>query len=279
MIRAGANRASARHRLKGAIAAAAPHDRGPASGATLLTYHRVGGGTTDELDLTVDQLTAQLDLLVAERHDVLSLDAALDRLDAGDPTPSVVLTFDDGFAEVFSSAWPLLRDRRLPFTVYLAAGLVDGQMRWEGSDAASQGSPALTWQQLAEMHASGLCTVANHTWDHAGPDTVDVGQLDRCSEEIERRLGVRPQHFAWTWGVEVPNLMPAVRERFRSAATGDLGRNGPDGDRHALRRVPVRRTDPLPFFRAKLRGRLFPERAYASIVGAAKTLRRIADRG
>lgn len=254
-------------------------DAQAASGATLLTYHRVGGGTSDELDLPVDQLVAQVDLLVAERREVLSLDAALDRLEAGDRTPSLVLTFDDGFADVFTHAWPLLRDRQLPFTVYLAAGLVDGEMHWEGSDAASQGAPALTWQQLAEMQASGLCTVANHTWDHAGPDVVDERQLDRCSDEIERRLGVRPVHFAWTWGVEVPALMPSVRARFRSAATGDLGRNGPDSDRHALRRVPVRRTDPLPFYRTKLHGRLLPERAYASIVGAAKTLRRIADRG
>ena len=278
MARPGAHRASSRQRLKSAIAAVA-RERGPARGATLLIYHRVGGGTTDELDLPAEELAAQLDLLVVEGHQVLSLDAALDRLEAGDPTPSVVLTFDDGFADVFTHAWPLLRDRRLPFTVYLAAGLVDGEMRWEGSDAASQGAPALTWEQLAEMHASGLCTVANHTWDHAGPDTVDKRQLDRCSDEIERRLGIRPQHFAWTWGVAVPALMPAVRERFRSAATGDLGRNGPGIDRHALRRVPVRRSDPLAFYRAKLRGRLLPERAYASIVGAAKTLSRITDRG
>jgi hypothetical protein len=37
-----------------------------------------------------------------------------------------------------------------------------------------------------------------------------------------------------------------------------------------LRRVPVRRTDPLEFFRAKLSGQLRAERAYQRLVAAAK---------
>jgi peptidoglycan/xylan/chitin deacetylase (PgdA/CDA1 family) len=245
-------------------------DHGPATGATLLIYHRIGGGTDDELDLPVDRLASQLDVLVAEGHDVLSLDAALDRLDVGDGRPSVVLTFDDGFADVFTHAWPLLQERRLPFTVYVSAGLIGAQMRWEGSTASSQGSRALDWAQLTEMQASGLCTVGNHTWDHAAPDVVDVAQLDRCSDEIEARLGRRPAHFAWTWGIEVPSLLPAVRARFRSAATGALGRNDLERDRWALCRVPVRRTDPMAFFSAKLQGNLGPEQTYAGLVLAAK---------
>ncbi|MGH9084633.1 MAG: polysaccharide deacetylase family protein [Acidimicrobiales bacterium] len=249
-------------------------DRAPAEGATILIYHRVGGGSRDELDLPVPAFAAQLDALVDSDHDVLSLDAALDRLDAGDRRPAVVLTFDDGFADVHDVALPLLRERRLPFTLYLAAGLVGGTMAWEGSAASSQGSPALTWAQLEALSGSGLCTIGNHTWDHATPAAVDVGQLDRCSDAIDARLGARPRHFAWTWGVPVPSLLPAVRDRFRSAATGEVGRNGPGGDRHALRRVPVRATDPPSFFAAKLRGGLWGERAYGAVVELARGRRR-----
>ena len=261
---------SARAAVKAALAAGGTFDRGRATGATLLIHHRVGGGTADELDLPVASLEEQLDVLVDGGHDVVALDTALDRLAAGDPSPSVVLTFDDGFQDVFAAAWPMLRERSLPFTVYLTAGLVGEDMRWEGSTSASQGAAALTWDEVGEMHGSGLCTVGNHTWDHAGPDTVDEGQLDRCSELIARRLGEPPRHFAWTWGVEVPRLRSAIEERFRSAATGQLGRNEPGSDAHALRRVPVRATDPLGFYRAKLQGRLVPERAYASVVAGAK---------
>lgn len=268
-----------RQTCKQGLALLARLDRAPAEGATVLIYHRVGGGTGDELDLSVESFTAQIDVLTEGGHEVISLDAALDRLDAGDCRPSVVLTFDDGFADIRAQVFPLLAERGLPFTIYLAAGLVGGSMTWEGSRAASQGAPALTWEDLIAMHASGLCTVGNHTFTHAGPEAVDVEELDRCSRSIADHLGAAPAHFAWTWGVPVSSLLPAVRDRFRSAATGRLGRNLPDVDRHALRRVPVRASDPLPFFEAKLVGDLLPERSYSGLAEMAKRTMRLVGRG
>ncbi|HET7487412.1 MAG TPA: polysaccharide deacetylase family protein [Acidimicrobiales bacterium] len=241
----------------------------PAAGASLLIYHRVGGGSPDERDLSVVDFEAQLDALAGA--DVVPVDTALDRLDAGDGRPSVVLTFDDGFADVFHNAWPLLRERALPFTLYVAAGYVGGTMQWEGSTARQPGA-AIGWDELAELSASGLCTVGNHTFTHARPHLLTTDELDRCTAALFDRIGTRPRHFAYTWGVDVPDMHAALRERFRSAATGHLGRNGPGCDRMALRRIPVRRSDPIEFFRAKLAGRLLPERAYGAAVTMAKRL-------
>ena len=261
--------AGVRSRIKRQLARVAASR--PADGATLLIYHRVGGGSTDELDVSLTDFTAQMDVLATPPgRPVVPLDEAVDRLRRGDRTGSVVLTFDDGFADVFDHAWPVLKERSLPFTVYLASGLVGGEMRWEGSTAKATGARALSWAQLAEMTGHGLCTVANHTRSHARPELLSTAELDTCSDDIEEHLGSRPQHYAYTWGVPVPQLEPALRARFRSAATGEVGRNLPGFDPMRLRRVPVRRTDPLDFFRAKLTGRLLPERAYAHLVAAAK---------
>ena len=244
---------------------------GRSEGVSVLIYHRVGGGSSDERDTAPHSFACQMDM-VAE-HGVVSLDGALDRLTAGDPSPGVVLTFDDGFADVHAHAWPLLLERRLPFTVYVASAHVGGTMHWEGSTAHSPG-PALDWDQLAEMVDSGLCTVGNHTHSHARPDDLTTEELDWCSEAVERYLGARarPRHFAYTWGVEVPGMRPALAERFRSVATARLGRNLPGCDFLSLRRIPVRRSDPAEFFAAKLAGNLLPERAYELTVKAAKRL-------
>ncbi|MFB6892281.1 polysaccharide deacetylase family protein [Kitasatospora sp. NPDC056327] len=245
----------------------------PGEGATVLSYHRIGGGSRDERDVSTADFTAQADLLAAlPPGRVVSLDGATDRIESGRRTPSVVLTFDDGFADVHENAWPLLRERRLPFTIYLASGHVGGEMRWEGAAVRSAGAPALSWEQLREMTASGLCTVANHTRTHARPEVLSVTELDACNDEVEEYLGVRPCHYAYTWGVPVPHLEPALRARFRTAATGEIGRNTPGVDPVRLRRVPVHRSDPIDFFRAKLHGRLIPERAYARIAAATRAV-------
>lgn len=255
----------ARTRLKRWLARSP--SRAGARGATVLIYHRVGGGTSDERDLAITDFTEQLDRLA--HHRVVSLDDAIDTVDAGDDRPSVVLTFDDGFADVHEHAWPLLRARGLPFTLYLATAYVGGKMRWQGSTARAAGT-AMDWDQLAQLAASPLCTIANHTHTHARPEALTVAELDRCNEVISGQLGLMPQHFAYPWGIPVPRLDTALRDRFRSASTGQVGRNLPGGDPLRLRRIPVRRTDPIEFFDAKLTGSLGPERTYAAIVAGAK---------
>lgn len=255
-----------RRRFKEALARAGR--AAPASGASLLIYHRIGGGTPDELDLPTPTFEWQLDVL--EAHDVVPLDTALDRLDAGDTRPSVVLTFDDGFDDVHANAWPLLRERGLPFTVYLASGYVGGQMRWEGSTAKGATGRGMTWDQLAELVGSGLCTLGNHTHGHVRPEELTEAELDACTVAVERHLGVTPNHFTYPWGIPVLAMEDHLRTRFRSASTGRLGRNLPDTDRMRLARVPVRQSDPEPFFSAKLTGRLGPERAYAAAVRLGK---------
>ena len=242
-------------------------DGAGARGATLLIYHRVGGGSPDERDLAVADFEQQAAELC--RYDVVSLDSAVDRLEHGDASPSVVLTFDDGFADVYEHAWPILRARQLPFTLYLTTGYVGSTMHWDGSTAKAAG-PGLSWPQLVEMVESGLCTIGNHTHTHVRPQRLDAGELDTCTRLVEQRLGVKPAHFTYPWGIPVPQMDDEIRARFRSASTGQPGRNLPGTDMLRLRRVPVRRTDPIEFFRAKLTGRLRAERVYEKIVAAAK---------
>lgn len=263
------------HRLRRAVkyglaVATLPARSRPARGATMLIYHRIGDGTPDELDLAASAFDRQVELLTEER--VVSIDHALDDLDAGRTDPSLVLSFDDGFAGVYEHAWPRLRDAGLPFTIYVATAYIGGLMAWPGSTATGEPGRGLTWEQLDELAASSLVTIANHTHTHARPEALSAQELDTCSEVLEARLGIVPRHFAYTWGVPVPDRLPLLRERFRSAATGAFGRNDPDTDRMLLHRVPVRASDPLAFFRSKLRGGLGAERTYETIVQTGKRL-------
>jgi peptidoglycan/xylan/chitin deacetylase (PgdA/CDA1 family) len=242
----------------------------PADGVTILVYHRIGGGTQDERDVSVASFQAQLEIL--RGSSIVSLDTALDGIDRGDRQHRVVISFDDGFVDVYEHAWPILRERRIPFTLFVATAFLGEEMHWPGSTARATGR-GLNESQLRELAASDLCTIGNHTHSHVQPDRVTVSEIDRCSETLAAILGTTPRHFAYTWGVPVPRLEGALRKRFRSAATGNVGRNLPGCDYMKLRRVPVRGTDPLPFFRAKLRGRLMPERAYATLASTAKRIK------
>lgn len=256
-----------RGRIKSGLARLEGRTAAPAGGMTTLIYHRVGGGTPDERDCATADFAAQCAVLA--RHRVVSLDQALQELADDDDRQKVVLTFDDGFADVETTALPLLREHGLPFTLYVATGYIGGEMHWDGSTAKATG-PALTWAQLETLAMDPLCTIGNHTHTHARPEKLTVEELDTCTDALQRHLGLAPRHFAYTWGIPVPRMEGHLRARFASAVTGDLGRDHPGADTIRLHRVPVRQTDPIDFFEAKLTGRLLPERGYAAIVAAAK---------
>ena len=121
----------------------------PRHGVTVLAYHRIGATTPVGVDLPVAQVAAQLDWLVANA-DTLDLDRAADIVlaepDADRPNrPQVVLTADDGTTDWVDTLLPLLVERHLPMTWYVATRFVD-----EGIEFPSGGRP-VSWSALRRM--------------------------------------------------------------------------------------------------------------------------------
>ena len=99
----------------------------------ILTYHRFGAN--DEPGKTsVKAFTEHLEYLTAH-YRVLPLSHIAEHLAAGKPLPSgtAALTIDDGYANAYELAYPLLRQYRVPATLFAATGFVDGRL-WLWTD-------------------------------------------------------------------------------------------------------------------------------------------------
>ena len=238
--------------------------RTPPPGVVVLIYHRVGGGADTEIDLDPAVFDEQMAWL-AESGRAIGLDTALARLAvrepvgaAASPTGSkanpVVVTFDDGTADLVDHALPILVRHGVPATVYIATRHVDEQLPWP-----ADGVP-ITWAGAQEMVDSGLVTIGSHTHSHALLDRLTpaaaADELDRSRQLIEDRLGVSADHFAYPKAVAPPAPVEAVvRERFHSAA---LGGNRPNPyartDRHRLARTAIQVSDGMRWFHRKVDG-------------------------
>lgn len=75
----------------------------------------------------------QMSLLV-NLFNVLPLDEAINRMELGTlPLRAVSITFDDGYADNLHIALPILKKYRLPATVFVATGFLDGGIMWNDS--------------------------------------------------------------------------------------------------------------------------------------------------
>lgn len=102
--------------------------RGPHASLLVLIYHRVLPACDPMLPSEPDATEfASILALLATNFNVLPLREAVTRLRSGTlPTRSVCITFDDGYANNFTVALPLLRERNLPATVFVAPGYLNG---------------------------------------------------------------------------------------------------------------------------------------------------------
>jgi peptidoglycan/xylan/chitin deacetylase (PgdA/CDA1 family) len=71
------------------------------------------------------------------------------------PKRPVVLTFDDGFADFYLAALPVLGRCGFPATLYVATAFVNETSRWLDREGEA-GRPMLNWQQLREISARGI---------------------------------------------------------------------------------------------------------------------------
>ena len=253
-------------------------------GAVVLIYHRVGGGGASQIDLPVSDFDAQMERVA---DDALTLDDALDRLtgpedevqadvdaqgeqrDAGRSNP-IVVTFDDGTADIVDHALPILVRWKVPAVIYVATDHIE-----RGVPFPADGRPA-SWQALRDAMDTGFVTIGSHTHSHALLDRISpeaaATELDRSIELIEDRLGTPVRHFAYPKALLAsPPVEAEVERRFVSAAIGG-NRPNPVGATNPLRlnRTAVQTSDGPRFFERKIAGGMHLEESLRRIQNRRK---------
>lgn len=97
----------------------------------ILTYHRVLRETDPVFDdITSDMFKAHLSAL-KHTFNVVRLDEAVRMLNSKClPPRAVAITFDDGYADNFEIALPILNDFQMPATFFIASGFIDHGIMW-----------------------------------------------------------------------------------------------------------------------------------------------------
>jgi len=186
-------------------------------GVPVLMYHRVDTVVPRDAvgrDLTVEPqaFAAQLRFLRDHHIDAITASELVDGIAAGRPRRrAVVLTFDDGYADNATTAFPLLVKYHARGTFYVSSGFV--------------GTPGhLTWKQMRTMQGAGM-EIACHGSEHLDLSTLDrAGQLREaggCVRRFERYLGgMRSVTYAYPAGKYDATTLGVLRElRIRAAFT------------------------------------------------------------
>lgn len=194
------------------------------------------------------------------------------RCPAGKP---IALTFDDGFADFFEHAYPMLCEYGHTATMFLPTASIGDERK------TFRGRTCLTWDEVRTISRAGI-EFGSHTVSHPQlhdlPEAAIRAELSDSRTMIEDRLGVGISSFSYPFAVpqtDAPFIKTVrrllVESGYRQGVCTKVGRCHSGSDLLMLERIPVNGEDDLRFFQAKLAG------AY-DWVGWAQTLAKRAIR-
>jgi peptidoglycan/xylan/chitin deacetylase (PgdA/CDA1 family) len=150
---------------------------------------------------------------------------------------AVALTFDDGFDNFASQAWPRLREHDLPATVFVVTEHAGADNRWGSAGAGGiPAYPLMGWDTLARLREEGVA-LGSHTRTHASLTQVALARLTDelagSQETIRVRTGAVATALAYPFGDVDSRVTDAAAAFYRCGVTTEL-RTLASADSHML---------------------------------------------
>jgi peptidoglycan/xylan/chitin deacetylase (PgdA/CDA1 family) len=162
------------------------------------------------------------------------------------PDRSVALTFDDGWKDNYTNAFPVLRDLGIKATIFIIPSSIGQMSTAATTPAGDRGYPHLSREEILEMAHAGI-EFGSHTMSHAWlnqiPELEVKIEIETAKSEIENLL----QQPCWTIAYPAGYFSDAARRAASDA--GHVGAfstiYGPTDriDLFALNRIEILRRD------------------------------------
>ncbi|MBI4313536.1 MAG: polysaccharide deacetylase family protein [Candidatus Omnitrophica bacterium] len=216
----------------------------------VLMYHEVDPRPIGESRLIVSprSFDRQMGLLKRRRAQAVPFSEVVESFKTGKGLPknAVALTFDDGFENFYTNAWPVLKKYDFPAIVFIITQEV--------------GKPGfLTWDQIVELDRAGV-TIGSHSIDHPWLPALREEDLRRELVEskriLEEKLGHAVDYFCYPMGAHDARVIEAVKSAgYLGASATHPGRLASNTNPYAVKRMRIwKNSDNLVVFWAQSSG-------------------------
>jgi peptidoglycan/xylan/chitin deacetylase (PgdA/CDA1 family) len=218
---------------------------------SILAYHSVESSCSiDRYSVSTTEFRRQIDYLMRNYH-VVSLGEILDFLEGKRrlPRKSVAITFDDGYLDNYVNAYPYLKKRHLPATIFIATAYIQKKLH------LGKWLPMLSWNEIVEMINNNI-NIGAHTAGHADLCRIDIQSAKReileSKIKIEKETGKKVDYFSYPYGRYRNDVINLVRHLGFRCAFGGEGVIKKNLNMFVLHRVAVNRSTGYAMFKMRL---------------------------
>ena len=142
----------------------------------------------------------------------------------------ILITIDDAFSSFYENAWPLFKEKKIPFILFVSTEAV--------------GKPGyMSWEQIKEIEKTNFGYIGNHS--HTHKYLVDLTKKDflndikRANEIFINEIGYNPKYFSYPFGEYNDYIKNYISQNFDFAFGQHSGVIDINKNKYELSRFPI----------------------------------------
>ncbi len=160
-------------------------------GLISIMYHRFNESKYPSTNIQLEVFKDQLKIINEEGIKFIHPKDFLKNITSDKTIRKVLLTIDDGLLSFYNNAWPILKEKKIPFILFVSTREV-GSYNY------------MSWDQIIELHNSELVEIGNHSHSHEYlvDESFEVVKADimKSIEIFKNKLGRNSHFFSYPFG-------------------------------------------------------------------------------
>lgn len=212
----------------------------------VLMYHSISYEKENILRLPKEKFRNQMKYLKDNNYTTLTLDELYRYMKTGKNLPSkpIVITFDDGYKDNYTNAYPILKEFKQKATVFVITNTIDREKNY------------LTSTEIKLMDSNNI-RIESHTSSHEHLDKIsyedNVNTMKNSKGKLEEILNRRIDYIAYPYGGYTSNTIEAAKQSgYKLAFSTEFGLIDKTDNIYSLGRIFVNSNFTFEQFKAKL---------------------------
>ena len=199
-------------------------------GVLSIMYHRFNEFKYPSTNISMDVFINHIKIINDSNFSFYHPKKFLEEFDISKKDKKILLTIDDGFKSFYDNAWPYLKEKKIPFILFVSTEPVGN-------------NGYMTWNQIKEIDKHEFAIIGHHS--HSHEYLIDKSQdeflndMKTADQIFQNELGYVPILFSYPFGEYSKFMRDYVSENFKIAFGQHSGIIDVNKNKFELPRFPI----------------------------------------
>ena len=165
-------------------------------------YHRFEENKYPSTNIKISDFIKHLDLAKKNDFNFINANDFENNLTKNKNTKKILLTIDDAFKSFYDQAWPILKNKKIPFILFV-------NTREIGSNGY------MSWEEIKEISKEKFVHIGNHSYSHDylvdKTNNEIISDINLAIKDLEKNLGYNSPFFSYPFGEFSTNFKSIVK--------------------------------------------------------------------